>query len=270
MESEGIDALLDLPGFRVMDHVIRPHELERHLARRDTSLVCPRCQGYCERIKDRSVRCLRDVPMSERPVTLRLHVRRFKGSDCPHRPWEQRETCGDRMHWTDRLSDPVRQECLHGCPCQELARRDGLSARTVFRWPLARSRGGHPRQLGRARGLDAYARRKGHRWNTIIVDADNGRPLTTVKGRRVEDVVAWLQSRPHAERGGVEGVGVEMFTSFDAAMAQVFGDQGEVLDRFHGVQHAVGALDAVWRSGQKHLPPEEAKARTKLGTRWLK
>ena len=103
MDFECIDALLDLPEFRVIDQVIRPHELELHLERRDTYLVCPRCQGCCERIKEGRARCIRDLPMLDRPVTLQLHVRRFKCSDCHHRPWEKSETFGDRVKWTERL-----------------------------------------------------------------------------------------------------------------------------------------------------------------------
>jgi transposase len=43
-----------------------------------------------------------------------------------------------------------------------------------------------------------------------------------------------------------------------------------VIDRFHVVQHAVGALDAVWRSVQKQLEPDEAKELKKVRRRWLK
>jgi transposase len=108
----------------------------------------------------------------------------------------------------------VRQEFLHGCPCNELASRYGLSARTGFRWTFEKSRGGRPRQLGRAIGIDEYARRKGHRYNTIIVDLDTGRPITTFKGRRVKDVVAWFTRRPQEERDRVEVVVLDMSKSF--------------------------------------------------------
>ena len=270
MDFECIEAWLELPEFRVTNQVIRSHELELHLERRDTSLVCPRCQGCCERIKEGRARCVRDLPMLDRPVTLRLHVRRFKCSDCHHRPWEKSETFGDHVKWTERLYAQVRQEFLHGCPCQELARRYGLSACTVFRWTFEKSRGGRPRQLGRARGIDEYARRKGHRYNTIIVDLDKGRPITTFKGRGVEEVVKWFQSRPQAERDGVEVVVLDMSKSFDSAMSRVFGDQVEVIDRFHGVQQAVGALNGVLRSVQKQLDRQEATALKKLRKRWLK
>jgi transposase len=151
-----------------------------------------------------------------------------------------------------------------------LASRYGLSARTEFRWTFEKSRGGRPRQLGRALGIDEYSRRKGHRYNTIIVDLDTGRPITTFKGRRVKDVVAWFKSRPQAERDRVEVVVLDMSKSFFSAIQEVLGDQVQVIDRFHVVQHAVSALDAVLRSVQKQLESEAAKELKKLRRRWLK
>ena len=179
-------------------------------------------------------------------------------------------TFGERTTWTQRLYHQVRAECLRGCPGNELARRYGLSARTVFRWTFERSRGGRPRTLGRAIGIDEYARRKGHRYNTLIVDLDSGQPIATFKGRRAEDVIAWFNSRPQAERDRVEVVVLDMSKTFFAAVKAVFGDHVQVIDRFHVVQQAVSALDEVLRSVQKQLEPEEAKALKKLRKRWLK
>ena len=119
-------------------------------------------------------------------------------------------------------------------------------------------------------GIDEYARRKGHYYNTIIVDLDKGRPITTFTGRRVEDVVAWFTSRPQAELARVEVVVLDMSKSFYASLHQVFGDQVEVIDRFHVVQQAVGALESVVQSVQKHRNSHEAKERKKLRKRWLK
>ena len=82
-----------------------------------------------------------------------------------------------------------------------------------------------PRKLRRALGIDEYSRRKGHCYNTIIVDLDKGRPITTFKGRRVKDVVAWFQSRPQAELDGVKVVVFDMSKSFYPSIHQVFGDQ---------------------------------------------
>src|SRR6266705_908169 len=270
MDVYGIEALLGLPEFHVIDQVIGPKRLDLSLERRDPCLVCPRCQTCCSRVKESRPRCIRDLPILERPVLLWLHVRRFECQGCQHRPWETSETFGAHVKWTERLYQRVRAEFLGGCPCKELARRYGLSERTVFRWTFERSRGGRPRKLGRALGIDEYSRRKGHRYNTLIVDLDRGKPIATFKGRRAEDVIAWFHSRPQDERDLVEVVVLDMSKSFFAAVKEVFGDRVQVIDRFHVVQQAVDALDGVLRSVQKQLDPEEAKDLKKLRKRWLK
>ncbi len=262
--------MLGLPEFRVIDQVIGPKRLDLHLERRDDEIVCPRCQTCCSRLKDSRPRCIRDLPILERPVLLSLQMRRFQCPDCPHRPWEQSETFGSRVKWTARLYQQVRAEFLGGCPSRELARRYGLCDRTVCRWTFEKRRGGRPRHLGRAIGMDEYARRKGHRYHTSIMDLDTGRPIATFKGRRTEDVIAWFKSRRPAELERVEVGVLDMSKTYAAAVKERFGESVQVIDRFHVVQLAVDALDEVLRSVQKQLDPEEAKALKKLRRRWLK
>ena len=270
MDIYGIEALLGLPEFHVINQVIGPKRLDLHLERREPVIVCPRCQSCCYSVLESRPRCIRDLPILERPVWLWLHMRRFACPDCRHRPWETSITCGAHTKWTTRLYTQVREEFLGGGPCKKLARRYGLSERTVFRWTVERSRGGRPRTLGRAIGIDAYARRKGHRDNTSIVDLDKGRPVATFKGRRAEDIIAWFTSRPHAERERVAVVVLDMSKTYASAIKELFGESVQVIDRFHVVQLAVNALDEVLRSVQKQLDPEEAKALKKLRRRWLK
>ena len=61
-----------------------------------------------------------------------------------------------------------------------------------------------------------------------------------------------------------------MSKTYFAAVKEVCGDHVQVIDRFHVVQQAVGALDEVLRAVQKQLDPEEAKELKKLRKRWLK
>ena len=270
MDFHCIEGLLALPAFRVIRQVMNPKQLEFHLERRDTFIVCPTCQRCCSRVQDSRPRCIRDFPMLERPVVLWLHLRRFECAACHHRPWEKRETFGAHVQWTERLSTHVRQEYVRGCPCRALARRYGLSERTVFRWTFERSRGGRPRTLGRALGIDESSRRTGHRSNPLIVDVDRGQPIATFKGRRAEDVLAWFKSRPQAERDQGEVVVGEMSKTYASAIQQLCGEKVHVIDRFHVVQLAVDARDGVVRSVQKQLAPEEAKDLKKLRKCWLK
>jgi transposase len=67
----------------------------------------------------------------------------------------------------------------------------------------------------------------------------------------------------------VEVVVADMSKPYAAAIKEVFGEQVQVIDRFHVVQQAVEALDAVLRAVKKHLDQDEAKALKKLRKRWL-
>ena len=207
MDFHALEVWLGLPAFRVIHQVLGPQQLEWPLERRDHHIVCPQCGTGCARVNESRPRCMRALPILERPVMLWLPRRRFACPDCRHRPWDTSAPFGEQVKWTERLDTRVREECLRGCPWRARAHRDGLSARTVCRWTVARSRGGRPRKLGRAMGMDAYARRKGHRYHTWIVDLDTGQPLATFQGRRADEVMAWFTSRPQDERDRVE-VGV--------------------------------------------------------------
>ncbi len=260
IDFQCIETLLGLPEFRVIGQGLGPQQLDLPLERRDDHLVCPRCQTGCSRVKESRPRGIRDLPILEHPVMRWRPIRRFLCPDCRHRPWETSATCGEQVQWTERLYTRVREEYLRGCPCRVRAHRYGLSERTVCRWTCDRSHGARPRKLGRAMGIDAYARRKGHHDNTLIVDVEQGQPITTLQGRCADEVVAWFTSRPQAERERVAVGVLDMSKTFCAAIQEVCGDTVHVIDRFHVVQQAVDALDEVWRAVHNQLAPEEAKA----------
>ena len=154
IDFHGLEVWLGLPAFRVIGQALGPHQRALPLARRADPIVCPQCQTGCARVQASRPRCLRDLPMLERPVMLWLHLRRFACPDCRQRPWETRETCRERTPWTERRDTQGRAACLGGCPCKARARRSGLSARPVCRWTFERCRGGRPRTLGRVMGIE--------------------------------------------------------------------------------------------------------------------
>jgi len=93
--------------------------------------------------------------------------------------------------------------------------------------------------------------------------------MTTWKGRRIEDVLAWFTSRPQDDLDGVAMVGLDMSKSFYSSLREVCGDHVQVIERFHVVPQAVDGLDRVLHSVQKQLDSDEAKDLKNLRKRWL-
>ena len=85
-------------------------------------------------------------------------------------------------------------------------------------------RTGRPRQLGRAIGIDEYARRKGHRYNTSIVDLDKGRPIATFKGRQIIIPIQRVQMAFGVRKSWLDKNGGKFPTT--RVMAQIWGYAG--------------------------------------------
>jgi hypothetical protein len=269
LDFQGLAVWLGLPACRVLPPVLRPQPLEGPLERRASPIVCPHggtggAHGQASR-----PRGLRDLPLRERPVMLGLPRRRLACPEGRQRPWATRATCGERTPGTPRLSPQGRAACLRGGPGHALARRSGLAARPGLRWPCARRRGGRPRQLGRALGSEAEARRQGPRDQTLLVDWDRGPPRAPCTGRQAEEGIAGCTSRPPAARALVQVVVLAMAKTFLSALQARCGAHGPVSERFQGVHQAVRALDAVVRAGPQQLAPEDATALKQRRNRWV-
>jgi len=266
-----IEALLDVPELRIVELRLIPREVFIVLESREQTCPCPRCGQPCLPTGEKPrTRTLRDLPMLQRYTRLVVRIRRFVCRSCALRFRERLALLAGHQRWTQRLYEQVRAELLHGTPTKELARRYGVARRTVFRWTFERGRGGRPRQLGTVMGMDEFSVKKGHVYDTHIVDLQRRRTLTVLEGRSKDAVVAWLRSHTAEELAAVEVVVTDMSSVYAAAVREVFGDRVLVIDRFHVINLAVKALEEVRRVMQKQLSPEEAKQLKKMRQLWLK
>jgi hypothetical protein len=107
MDFNCIEALLNLPEFRVTAQVLGPKQLDLHLERRAPCIVCPRCQTVCSRIKESRPRCIRDLPMLE-PFGITRYYTDYWGAYTrhldpeEHTPGKQNTQKIERKHLTLR------------------------------------------------------------------------------------------------------------------------------------------------------------------------
>jgi transposase len=270
MDFTAVEALLALPELRIVEQRLTPREVCIVLESREHMRPCPCCAQPCPPTGERPrTRTLRALPLLQRFPRLVVRIRRLRCRSCRRRFWETPSVLEGHQRWTPRLSERVRTELRHGTPPQERARRYGVARRTVFRWTFERGRGGRPRHLGTAMGIEECAVKKGHVYDTHSVARHRQRTITVLEGRSKEAVVAWWRSHAAAERAAVEVVVTEMASVYAAAVREVFGEGVLVIDRFPVLKLAVEALEEVRRAIQKALSPEEATQLQKLRWLWL-
>ena len=220
-----VDAHSDAHAVRVWLEPLPTHELR-----------CGRCRRRVQRVHERVHRRVRDLPMLGRSVELHVRLLRL---DCPH--------CGrclQHVSWLDRHSRLTRRLALaaaHGCermPVLHVAQSFGLHWSTVkqldqrrLRAELDRLPPAKPRRLV----MDEFALFKGHRYASVILDADTRRVLFVAQGRTRAAIRPFFEALGHRGRRRIEAVAMDMNTAFDLEVRQFCPRARIVYDLFHVV-----------------------------------
>jgi len=254
---EGILVPLDLPELHILSQTVQPDGTIRIEAMAtSTQASCPRCQQRCVKIHDTRGRKKRDIALREHRVQLLVYKRRFHCLTCRKSFTEPDEACGRRKRTAARLREalgkqaytqPVEhvakaagvgsrfvRECFEGVAAAELERR-GMSLNE--QQPLAT-----PRFLG----IDEFARRKGHVYETILCDLEARRVIEVSAGRKLDEVATLLERLRDPD--AVEAVSMDRSASFRPAVQLCLPKAQIVVDHFPVIQHIMKAFKKVLQS----------------------
>ena len=293
-QREGILVPLDLPDLHILSQEWQPNGTIRIEAMAtSTQATCPHCQRRCVKIHDTRRRKKRDLALREHQVELILHKRRFTCLACHTSFTEPDTACGRRRRTTARLRAAIGKQA-YSQPVAHVAKACGVGPRLVrecferVATQAIESRGlsldeQQPLSTPRYLGIDEFARRKGHVYDTIVCDLDARSVLEVWSGRKLEEVTALLErlSDPDA----VEAVSMDMSASFRPAVQLCLPKAQIVVDHFHVIQHVMKGFRKVLSSwahksegkalleGKQHLflkaqedlTEEQVKERTHIG-----
>jgi len=258
-----------------------------------TQATCPHCQRTCVKVHDTRPRKKRDRALREHPVELIVLKRRFRCLHCRKAFTEPDTACGWRRKTTARLREEIgKLACTQ--PISHVATVVGVGPRfvqecfqTVARQELERKGRSlddqQPLSTPRFLGIDEFARRKGHVYETILCDLEARQVLEVSAGRKLEEVATLLERL--SEPDAVEAVSMDMSASYRPAVQLCLPKARIVVDHFHVIQHVMKGFKKVLQSwahktegkalleGKQHLflrakedlTPEEAQERQEIG-----
>lgn len=232
---------------------------------------CGSCQQPCSSIHEYCTRRIRDLPILGRPVVLQVRLRRLS---CFR--------CGQRMEWiswlqrharlTQRLADAVALCCAR-LPTRHVAEMFGLHWGTVrllerraLEAKLTALSAPQPKRLV----MDEFALYKGHRYASVVLDAETRRVLWIGEGRSRESIRPFFEQLGAANCERIEAVAMDMNTAFDLEVRQHCPKARVVYDLFHVVaKYGREVIDRVRIDEANRLRHDKPARRVIKQARWL-
>ena len=291
---EAILVPLDLAEFHIVSQEWLPTGTIRvEVIATTTQAACPHCHKPCVKIHDTRPRKKRDRALREHCVELIVLKRRFHCGSCRTSFTEPDTACGWRKKTTARWREEIGklaytqpishvataagvgprfvQECFQTVALQKL-KEEGLSMDEQ-----------QPLDTPEFLGIDEYARRKGHHYDTILCDLVARQVVEVSAGRKQEEVSTLLERL--REPDAVKAVSMDMSASYRPAVQLCLPKAQIVVDHFHVIQHVMKGFKKVLQSwahkkegkpllegkqflflrAQEDLTAEQAQERTCIG-----
>jgi transposase len=236
-----------------------------------SSMTCSGCGAVCRQVHETGWRTIRDMPMLGDPVWLQVQLRRVRCATCGTRI--------ERVQWLDRharitrrLADFVGLWC-EKLPVAHVCKLSGLhweTVRRIERERLEAQLAALPEARPTRLVMDEFALFKGHRYATVVLDADTRRVLWVGEGRSREAIRPFFEWLGPVRCAGIKAVAMDMNTAFDLEVQQQCPNARVIYDLFHVIaKYGREVIDRVRVDEANRLKQDRPMRRVVKRARWL-
>jgi transposase len=235
-------------------------------------LICSHCGAQAATIHETCPRLVRDLPMAGMPVFLQVNVNRLRCASCCR-------CCTQRISWLDRHARVSRRLAEFAARWSDKLPIAHVCELTGLHWTTVRQIHGHdlrrrlaalpPSQPTRL-VMDEFALFKGHRYATVVLDADTRQVLWVCEGRSREAIRPFFLWLGTERCRAIRAVAMDMNTAFDLEVKRHCRKAKVVYDLFHVIaKYGREVIDRVRVDEANRLRHDKAGRQYVKRARWL-
>lgn len=262
-EGHVVDSCSEAPDHSLLIRLVEAPQSEAR---------CSRCEQVCVLVHERRRRKVRDRDLFDRRVVLDVPIRRMDCHQCGARSVEQIAWLDPRSRVTQRLRCWVEALC-HLLPVAHVARLTGLHWHTIKEIDHRRLEQQHGVFVAddvRRLVMDEFALHKGHRYATVVMDAERMKVLWVGEGNSRESLRPFFELLGPERCARIEAVAMDMNTAFDLEVQRHCPQAEVVYDLFHVVaRFGREVVDRVRVDQANALRDQPGARRVIKRSRWL-
>jgi transposase len=254
--------LLHLEGVVVTNYqIITDIGIVLHLENIERETDCIYCGNKTGKIHQNNQLTIRDLPLGEQALYLRINRRQMRCEQCGKKFTEELNYVSKKRTYTDRFRKKIVAEVLNG-DLKNTAERNGISEQEVE--TMLKDLGeelitAKPQNLKKL-GIDEIAMIKGQgNYYAVLVDIDKGKIIGLVEKRTEEALTKYLKRWGEGVLSQIEEVSIDLWIGYKNVAEKLMPQAQIVADRFHVMKQVTNELDEA----RKELKRETVKIKKK-------
>jgi len=251
MHNNLITDLMDLPDLVATDLIKTDEYLFFVADYKIDHVKCPVCGKKADKVHDRRVQFIQDVPYHDKKVAIRLEKKRYSCSHCGKRAIPKRiQSITKYSRKTERFKFYLLKQ-TDSRDYSRVARENDLSYTSIKNSVNAQI----DTMIEKAQletldkveaiSIDEFAIKKKHKYAVALTDPINGKLIEVLSSRKKKDLIEYFNSWPNKLREQIKYFSMDMWSPYKAVAETVFPNAKIVVDKFHLVTAINRALDKL-------------------------
>ncbi|MGK7874786.1 MAG: ISL3 family transposase, partial [Xenococcaceae cyanobacterium] len=258
--------LLNLPGVIVEDSRQIEETLILSVRKEKKTAVCHRCGRTSHRLHQNQGHLVKDLPMGNREVVLRVNRRRFKCEFC-QKPFSERlDFVGNKKRFTKRYAQMITEQVIHS-DVNNIAKNHGLTEEEVWSMVMALAETIMPINVDYLckLGIDEISLVKGQgKFIVVLVDLETHKLVGLVSKRTQSEIKKVMLKWGEKVLAQITEVSMDMTGNYKSLIKKICPNAEVTVDRFHVTKMVHQELNQARIEQKKAAESLNAKERAKL------